>query len=56
MRTSEWMSKAYATEAYMDLEEEYQRDEQYGGVEVVVVQQPTKEGEEESINRHVSMQ
>ena len=36
------MSKAYATEAYMDLEEEYQRDEQYGGVEVVVVEQPTK--------------
>ena len=36
------MGKAYATEAYMDLEEEYQRDEQYGGVEVVVVEQPTK--------------
>ena len=36
------MGKAQATEAYMDLEEEYQRDEQYGGVEVVVVEQPTK--------------
>ena len=42
MRTSELMSKAQALEAYMDLEEEYQRDEQYGGVEVVVVEQPTK--------------
>ena len=42
MRTSELMSKAQALEAYMDLEEEYQRDEQYGGVEVVVVEQPTR--------------
>ena len=42
MRTSELKSKVQALEAYMDLEEEYQRDEQYGGVEVVVVQQPTK--------------
>ena len=42
IKISELKSKAYATEAYMDLEEEYQRDEQYGGVEVVVVEQPTK--------------
>lgn len=42
MRTSELKSKAQTLEAYMDLEEEYQRDEQYGGVEVVVVEQPTK--------------